>query len=86
LKSIKEYDFSQGVRGKHHQSMQTGYTMTVHRSDGSTIVKEIKPPKGAVILEPDVQAFFPDAKSVNSALRSLIQLIPNRRKPNLKNK
>ena len=36
-----EYDFSGGVRGKHFNEMQAGYTVTVHQSDGSTIVKEV---------------------------------------------
>lgn len=79
-----EYDFSNGVRGKHFRAMQAGYTITIHRADGTTIVKEVKPPKGAVILAPDVQEFFPDADSVNTTLRTLIQLVPNKRRGNLK--
>ena len=34
--------------------------------------------KGAVILDPDVREYFPDAKAVNAALRSLIALIPSK--------
>ncbi len=79
-----EYDFSKGVRGKHFRAMQAGYTVTIHRPDGTTIVKEVKPPKGAVVLAPDVQAFFPDAESVNTTLRTLIQLVPNKRRATLK--
>ena len=75
-----EYDFKGGVRGKHHQDMQAGYTITVHKADGSTVVKEVKPQKGTVVLEPDVQSYFPDSESVNMALRSLIRLIPAQRK------
>ena len=75
-----EYDFSGGVRGKHYRAMQAGYTVTVHKEDGTTIVKEIKPPKGAVVLEPDVQKYFRDSESVNAALRSVIQLIRTQRK------
>ncbi len=71
-----EYDFSGGVRGKHYQAMQAGYTITVHREDGTTVVKEVKPREGMVLLEPDVRKYFPDAESVNRALRSLITLIP----------
>jgi hypothetical protein len=40
-----EYDFSGGVRGKHHQSMESGYTITIHQEDGTTVVKEVKPRK-----------------------------------------
>lgn len=75
-----EYDFSQAVRGKHYRAMQRGYTITVHQADGTTIVKEIQPPPGAVILEEDVRAYFPDSNAVNEALRGLIRLIPRQHK------
>lgn len=74
-----EYDFSGGVRGKHYQAMRAGYRITIRRSDGSVVVKEVMPREDAVILEPDVLAYFPDSKSVNIALRSLIRLFPARR-------
>ena len=75
-----EYDFTGGVRGKHYRDMQAGYTITIHKADGSTVVKEVKPQTGTVVLEPDVQSYFPDSESVNTALRSLISLIPAERK------
>lgn len=75
-----EYDFTGGVRGKHYRAMQGGYTITVHKADGTTFVKEVKPAEGAVILEPDVRKYFPDSDSVNVTLRSLIRLIPAQRK------
>lgn len=75
-----EYDFRGGVRGKHYRAMQGGYTITIHKADGTTLVKEVKPTRGAIILEPDVQKYFPDSKAVNKVLRSLIQLIPSRRR------
>jgi hypothetical protein len=31
---------------------------------------------GAVMLEPDVSAYFPDSEATNRALRGLIALIP----------
>ena len=71
-----EYDFAGGVRGKHFRAMQGGYTITVRQPDGTTVVKEVAPKEGAVILEPDVQQYFPDSESVNAALRALINLIP----------
>ncbi len=75
-----EYDFSQGVRGKHYRAMQQGYTITIHQADGTTVVKEIQAPPGAVILEEDVRAYFPDSNAVNEALRALIRLIPKQHK------
>jgi hypothetical protein len=73
-----EYDFSGGIRGKHYRAMQSGYTITIHQPDGTTVLKEIKPREGAVVLAPDVLEYFPDSESVNTALRSLIKLIPRK--------
>ena len=67
-----EYDFSQGVRGKHAAAMRDGYTMVVHHSDGTTEVREVTPRPGTVVLDPDVRAYFPDSEAVNRALRELI--------------
>jgi hypothetical protein len=76
---LPEYDFRGGVRGKHARALQQGYTVKVHRLDGSTTVQHFNLPEGAVMLEPDVQEYFPDAESVNHALRTLIELIPSKR-------
>ena len=79
-----EYDFTGGVRGKHYRAMMGGYTVTIHKADGTTLVKEVKPAEGAVILEPDVRKYFPDSDSVNATLRSLIRLIPSQRQTSTK--
>lgn len=71
-----EYDFTHGVRGKHAQAMRKGYTMVIQRSDGTTEVREVVPPPGTVVLDPDVRLYFPDSEAVNRALRGLISLIP----------
>ena len=75
-----EYDFRGGVRGKHSKAMQSGYTVTIHNADGTTIVKDAMPKHGAVVLEPDIQAYFPDSESVNRTLRCLIPLLPHKRR------
>lgn len=81
---LPEYDFRgmKGVRGKYAQAMRQGYTITIYKEDGSTLVKEVKP-KGMVLLESDVLEYFPNSESVNTALRSLITLLnlPRRTKP-----
>lgn len=74
-----EYDFRRGVHGKHYKAMQAGYTITIHKADGTTIVKDVTPKEGAVVLEPDIQAYFPDSDSVNRTLRCLIPLLPQKR-------
>jgi hypothetical protein len=73
-----EYDFTGGVRGKHYRALQAGYAVTVHRADGTTIVREVTPKEGAVIIEPDIRTYFPDSKAVNKALRCLIPLLSQR--------
>lgn len=76
-----EYDFTgvPGVRGKHAAAYRQGYTQTVQHPDGTQEVTTIQPLDGSIILAPDVQAYFPDAEAVNTALRGLIALRPRRR-------
>jgi len=76
---LPEYDFRGGVRGKHYEAYRRGHTLTIHKTDGTTDVRHFKLEEGAVMLEPDVQAYFPDSEAVNKALRGLITLLP--RKP-----
>jgi len=78
---LPEYDFSgkTGVRGKYYQAMRQGYTINITKADGTTVIQHVTRPEGTVTLDPDVQVYFPDAESVNTALRSLIQLIPTKK-------
>lgn len=71
-----EYDFSgkKGVRGKYYEAMRKGHTTIIHRSDGSTVMRETRP----IYLDKDVQKYFPDSESVNQTLRALIALVPER--------
>ena len=75
---LDEYDFSSGVRGKHYRAYANGFTVEVHRSDGTTEVRKVAPPAGTVVLDPDVRVYFPDSDAVNRALRGLIALLPQR--------
>ena len=73
-----EYDFKSmkgGVRGKYYKAYRAGHTVKVHKADGTTIVQHFQLEDGAVLLEPDVRAYFPDSEAVNTALRSLITLM-----------
>jgi len=76
-----EYDFSgrTGVRGKYYQKLRQGYTITVQRADGTTVVQHVTRPEGTVTLDPDVREYFPDAEAVNTALRTLIHLVPRKK-------
>lgn len=66
-------------RGRYHDALQRGHTVRIHEEDGTTTVQHFHIEEGAVLLDADVREYFPDAASVNAALRSLIALIPSRR-------
>ena len=74
-----EYDFNGGVRGKHSRAYRQGYTVTIHKSDGTKVIQHFKPEEGTVILESDVREYFPDSESVNRILRSFISFISQKR-------
>ena len=78
---LPEYDFSKmagGVRGKYYQAYRAGHTIKIHRTDGTTTVQHFTPENGTIMLDPDVQPYFPDSEAVNKALRALIALIPQK--------
>jgi hypothetical protein len=79
-----EYDFKRGVRGKHYKALQAGYTITVHNADGSATVKDVMPKEGAIVLDPEVLAYFPDSESVNKTLRCIIPLLPRKHRAKAK--
>jgi hypothetical protein len=67
------------VRGKYAKSLQEGYSVRVLKEDGTVEIRQFVPKENAVVLDPDVKAYFPDSESVNNALRSLINIIPEER-------
>ena len=69
-----EYDFSDGVRGKHHKKLRNGHKTIVTGADGAVTVREIR----MVAIAPDLQSYFPDAKAVDRALRGLVALVPEK--------
>ena len=79
---LPEYDFKgkKGVRGKYAKLMQEGYTVRITNEDGTVTVQRYEQVGDAIVLDPDVRAYFPDSESVNRALRSLIEIIPEERK------
>ena len=68
----EEYDFSKGVRGKHFRAYRAGHVVRVQKRDGSIEEHYFTLQDGAVMLDPDLKARFPDSDSVNRALRSLV--------------
>lgn len=78
-----EYDFANmtgAIRGKYYKAYRAGHKVEIHQADGTTSVQYFKLEEGAVMLEPDVKKYFPNSESVNKALRSLIAIIPSKRR------
>lgn len=77
---LPEYDFSgkKGVRGKYYDAYQQGHAVRVRQEDGTVVTQYFTLEDGAVLLTPDVRAYFPDSESVNRALRGLIALVPRK--------
>jgi hypothetical protein len=80
-----EYDFSNMkgvVRGKYYKAYRNGHMVNIHKADGTNKIQYFKLEDGAVMLEPDVRKYFASSEAVNRALRSLIAIIPEKkRKP-----
>ncbi len=77
---LPEYDFSGGVRGRYAKTLrEQGYSIRVYNDDGTYSERRVLGEQ-TVVLEPDVQEYFPDSEAVNRALRSLIALIPQKQK------
>ena len=79
-----EYDFSGGVRGKYAKAIrENGYTIRVYEADGTFTEKRVAG-ENTITLAPDVREYFPTSQAVNRALRALIALVPEKRRPVVK--
>jgi len=78
---LPEYNFEgkKAVRGNYAKALREGYSVRILNEDGTVTEQDFIPKENLVLLDPDVKAYFPDSKSVNHALRSLIQLIPEKK-------
>lgn len=68
----EECDFSKGVRGKHYRAYRAGHSVRIHQTDGSIEEHHFTLADGAVMIDPDLRAHFPDSDAVNQALRSIV--------------
>lgn len=78
-----EYDLKDRphVRGKHSEAYQAGHELRIKETDGSTTVCFFTLEEGAVLLEPEVKAYFPDSQSVNRACRAANLVSNSARRP-----
>ncbi|HLC15010.1 MAG TPA: hypothetical protein VJL89_02135 [Thermodesulfovibrionia bacterium] len=75
---LPEYYFKNmagGIQGKYYKDYREGHTVKIHNIDGTTTVQHFTLEENTVILDPDVQEYFPDSEAVNEALRCLIPLL-----------
>jgi len=77
----REYDLrgQKGVRGKYYQAYRKGHTVKIHEADGTVTTQHFTLADGAVMLEPDVRAYFPNSAAVNKTLRSIIAMVQGER-------
>jgi hypothetical protein len=45
-----EYDFSNGIRGKHYQTYQQGHTVKIHQADETVTIQHFTLEDGAIFL------------------------------------
>ena len=64
---LPHYDFSEGVKGKHFKKFREGVSIQ--------LLGETKDTK-LVVLDEDMGKLFPDSKSVNNALRHIVDAMP----------
>jgi hypothetical protein len=69
-----------GVRGKYYEAYREGHKIVIHKEDGTDSVQYLKLEDGAVMLEPDVRKYFPTSDAVNKALRSLLKIVPAKKR------
>jgi hypothetical protein len=58
---LPEYDFSQGVRGKHHEAYQQGHSVTISHPDGSTTTQEFPSSRTIAKLTAENQITLPQS-------------------------
>ena len=77
---LEEYDFSKGIRGKHFEELQNGYTVTVFSPNKDTYEKKVVEKNNYIKIDKDVSKIFQTAEDVNNALRAVISAIPKTKK------
>ncbi len=77
---LPEYDLrgKKGIRGKYYRAYRQGHTVRIYEAAGTVRVQHFTLAEGAVMLEPDVRAYFSNSEVVNQTLRSLIALVPEK--------
>ena len=63
------------LRAQAERLLDNRYRIYLRHEDGSVSVRRYKLEDGAVLLAPDLRAYFPDSEATNRALRGLVEII-----------
>jgi len=74
------YDFSAGIKGRRYQAYRTEHTVRVMKRkgciegcvEGGIEIRQFTLADGAVMLDPNSKARFPDSDAVNRAQRASV--------------
>jgi len=58
---LPEYDFSKGVRGKHHQAYRQGHSVTIGHQDGTTTTQSFQAPRTIAKLTAEKHIILPQS-------------------------
>ncbi len=67
-----EYDFSDGIQGKHYKDYRKGHFIKINKKNGDVETHYFTKEDGSIMLDPDVKCYFHDSESVNKILREYI--------------
>ena len=76
---LSQFDLTTAVRGKYAKKYREGVSVTVYSPNKKTVDAEQKDGETFVMIEHDIASVFPNADSVNIALRHLIAAMPKNR-------
>ena len=61
------------------ERITTNISMGIRKADGMIVEETHTPSPRTVVLDPDSYAYFSDSESVNRALRTLINIVPEKK-------
>jgi hypothetical protein len=77
---LTEYDFSNGIRGKHYKKFQDGFTVTVYSPNKETYLLNKKEKINYIKIDKDISKYFRTSDEINNALRAILSAIPKKQK------
>jgi hypothetical protein len=76
---LSQFDLTSAVKGKYAKKYREGVSVAIYSPNKKTVEAGKKEGETFVMIEPDIASVFPNADSVNIALRHLIAALPKNR-------